>query len=466
MAQKVNPIPNLPKARPEVAAFLAAAKDEPEDDAPRLVLCDWLQEHGDEHDAARAEFVRLQCLFAREALRDPRVAYLLGSERLLQGTGRFPHGLAGAYQGLAARDARLGELWRRAADLLKLHGDRWLGPLRERSYNVHFLRGLISLAVAGRRFAVRLMAAVAASEIGPWLEFLRLDSLPRQALGRTARCPLLAHLRTLDVAHNPSLGAEGLRVLASSPHLARLACLNASCTSLNEGGAAAVTAATGLTGLRELALGGNNLGPQDAAALAAASHLGGLTSLYLGGNHLGAEGVRALGFSPHMTNLLALNLISNGLGVEGVAALAGSPGLDRLTMLGLANNALGPEGLAALLDWPGLERLTVLDLNGNHLGDAGAALLAASPRLAGLGTLHLQGNALTVAGAEALATSPHLDGLKSLALTANPLGLEGARVLACASRLKGLASLKVWKMDVGEEGEKILREHFGDRLQR
>jgi uncharacterized protein (TIGR02996 family) len=409
MAQRANLIRNIPKTRPEVAAFLAAAKDEPDDDAPRLVLCDWLQEHGDDHDAARAEFVRLQCQFAREALADPHVADFLHRDRLLQSTSTFPYGLAAAYQSLAVRDARLGELWRRAADLLKLHGDRWLGPLRERSYNIHFLRGLLTLTVPGRRFAVRLMAAVAASEIGPWLESLRLDSLPREARARIARCPLLAHLRTLDVSHSPGLGVEGLRLLASSPHLARLTCLNASCTSLFEGGAEAVTAATGLTGLRELALGGNNLGPQDAAALAATPHLGGLTSLSLAGNHLGTEGVRALGFSPYLTNLVALNLASNGLGVEGVGTLTGSPGLHRLTMLGLAHNGLRSEGLAPLLAWPGLERLTALDLNGNHLGDAGAALLAGSARLARLTSLHLQANSLTAAWAEVLAASPPPD---------------------------------------------------------
>jgi uncharacterized protein (TIGR02996 family) len=449
-----------------VAAFLAAAKDEPDDDAPRLVLCDWLQEHGDEHDAARAEFVRLQCLFAREALADPHVTDLLHRDRLLHGSRVLRYGLNVAYRRLVASDARLGELWRRAAELQKQHEARWLGPLGERTRIRQFRRGLLAAEVNGRRFAVRLMAAVARSEIGPWLESLRLYAIPREALGRTARCPLLAHLRTLDLSQNSRLGADGLAVLLSSPHLARLASLNASFAGLKEGGAQAVAAATGLANLRELTLDANAFGPQDAALLAAAPHLGGLVSLHLRTNRLGAEGVRALGFSPHLTNLVALNLGANALGAEGIGALAAAPGLDSLTMLGLSGNTLGPEGMAALLAWPGLARLTVLDLTGNGLGDAGAALLAASPSLAGLTTLHLQANLLAAAGAESLAASPHLAGLKTLTLTNNPLGLEGARALASSPHLAGITSLQLWSRDVGEEGDKLLRERFGQALRR
>ena len=42
-------------------ALFRAILDEPEDDAPRLVYADWLEEHG---DGARAEFIRVQCELA------------------------------------------------------------------------------------------------------------------------------------------------------------------------------------------------------------------------------------------------------------------------------------------------------------------------------------------------------------------------------------------------------------------
>ncbi len=43
-------------------AFLQAISEKPDDDTPRLVYADWLDEHG---DPARAEFIRVQCQLAR-----------------------------------------------------------------------------------------------------------------------------------------------------------------------------------------------------------------------------------------------------------------------------------------------------------------------------------------------------------------------------------------------------------------
>jgi uncharacterized protein (TIGR02996 family) len=51
-----------PYALPEWEAFLAAVASAPDDDLPRLVAADWLEEHG---DTERAEFIRLQCELAR-----------------------------------------------------------------------------------------------------------------------------------------------------------------------------------------------------------------------------------------------------------------------------------------------------------------------------------------------------------------------------------------------------------------
>ncbi len=48
---------------PEADAFLDAIVDNPDDDTPRLVYADWLQEHGQEN---YAQFIRLQCAAARE----------------------------------------------------------------------------------------------------------------------------------------------------------------------------------------------------------------------------------------------------------------------------------------------------------------------------------------------------------------------------------------------------------------
>lgn len=44
-----------------LTAFLQSARERPEDDTPRLVLADFMEEHG---DPDRAEFIRLQCRLA------------------------------------------------------------------------------------------------------------------------------------------------------------------------------------------------------------------------------------------------------------------------------------------------------------------------------------------------------------------------------------------------------------------
>ena len=46
----------------DAAALLAAIRQAPDDDAPRLVYADWLDEHG---QPERAEFIRVQCALAR-----------------------------------------------------------------------------------------------------------------------------------------------------------------------------------------------------------------------------------------------------------------------------------------------------------------------------------------------------------------------------------------------------------------
>src|SRR5262249_47472223 len=48
-----------PTVRPELLALLADVKENPADLTPWLVLTDWLEEHGDEADQARAEYCRL-----------------------------------------------------------------------------------------------------------------------------------------------------------------------------------------------------------------------------------------------------------------------------------------------------------------------------------------------------------------------------------------------------------------------
>src|SRR5262245_41290558 len=55
-------------AHPQGEALLNAVLDAPDDDAPRLIYADWLEENG---DPDRAEFIRLQVERARLPRHDP-----------------------------------------------------------------------------------------------------------------------------------------------------------------------------------------------------------------------------------------------------------------------------------------------------------------------------------------------------------------------------------------------------------
>src|SRR4051812_10743016 len=62
------------------AAFLQAIREEPDDDALRLVFADWLDDNG---QPEQAELIRLQCRLARLGEDDPECAGLERRQREL-----------------------------------------------------------------------------------------------------------------------------------------------------------------------------------------------------------------------------------------------------------------------------------------------------------------------------------------------------------------------------------------------
>jgi type VI secretion system protein ImpC len=108
-------------------AFLQAILTDPEDDAPRLVYADWLEEHG---EAARADFIRVQCELAR-AGGDPewRPDFFAWQRELARAEDDPP---------------RVADLKRRERELLDRFGAAWGRPLVERGWARFFVfrRGL------------------------------------------------------------------------------------------------------------------------------------------------------------------------------------------------------------------------------------------------------------------------------------------------------------------------------------
>jgi uncharacterized protein (TIGR02996 family) len=272
-------------------AFLLAIRDEPDDDAPRLIYADWLEDHGEE---ARAEFIRAQCERVRPDA-DPARAAELGPRawRLLVENWEA---WVGPLRGLVGPDgARLGEQWLMGGP----HADG-LSRFRRGFVESLTLRAEVLLAWGDDVYRQLPLRHLRLWGAGPHAEAL-------------AASPCLGGLATLafcDYFVGP-LTAEGARALAASPHLGRL---------------------------RELRLGRNNVGDVGLRALAAAPRLDGLLLLNVMDNGITDRGALALAASPYLARLTTLWLQDNAITAAGAAALRASPHLRRLTDLNLRGN--------------------------------------------------------------------------------------------------------------------------------
>src|SRR5439155_14491789 len=135
--------------------------------------------------------------------------------------------------------------------------------------------------------------------------------------------------------------------------------------------------------------------------LAAAPVMSGVEELDLSDNNLGPEGARAVA-AARLPRLRALRMLRTWPRDEGVGALAVSDLMAGLRSLHLGGNNLGPAAAEALGEWAGAGNLRVLDLTDNPLGDDGAATLAESAHLRNLILLDLAENQVEDRGAHAL----------------------------------------------------------------
>jgi uncharacterized protein (TIGR02996 family) len=330
---------------PSDEAFLHAICENPQDDAPRLIYADWLEEHG---KPERAEFIRVDVELARLDEDDPR------------------------WPALAARGRELlerhGDEWRRLPNLPGIRWGRW-----------------------ERGFVVEARAAHAKAFLENAATLFRVTPLRRlefgarvtaRTLARILAVPELARLDHLALWRSP-LETAGAEAVARSPHLAGLSTLSLGQCRLGSGGVAALAAAPHLRRLRRLWLWGNQVGDDGARALAESPVLATVSDLALNSNEIGDAGVRALAESPFLGRLAFLQLNDNQFGDEGVRALTASDGLPELAVLYLVGNRITDDGTAALAASPLSERLAELHLGWNRVTRAGARALASAawPRL-------------------------------------------------------------------------------------
>lgn len=240
-------------------AFLAAITGRPDDDLPRLVYADYLDERG---ESARAEFIRLQCAAAR---------------------------------GEPASADRMAELRNR-------HQDEWLAPLGRGVYYADFRRGFPEHVVMSAREFLR--------DHGLIREQTPLRSVALLGAGRVlARLLATDHLRGLTALHltGGMLGDAGVERLAECPHLVELTTLRLGHNEIGDDGAAAIAQSPHLAGLRMLVLNHNAIGDAGAWDLSRSPILGRLRVLDLSENEISAQSLMMMQNSPWLDQLVELH---------------------------------------------------------------------------------------------------------------------------------------------------------------
>lgn len=375
----------------EELAFLARIRDEPDDDGPRLIFADWLDERGD----PRGEFIRLQCALAR----------------------------------LPADDPRREDLRHREQAILQNHQAVWTASLQGLAAGYEFRRGLLqAVSVDARAFLERGQ------------ELFRLGPIRRVRFLEASKCfaalmesPLLSRIRELDLC-SCLLGNGGLVMLARARQLAHLEVLDLGFNDLTDQGLKTLADAAHLENLRALSLNDNRqIGTPGMRALADSPHLANLRSLDLSGNGLTETALKVLINGESLKQLDAIALQGNRIGDGGVEALARSEllrrVLNRSRFLKLSDNNIGLLGARALAESPSLRTVEILDLDNNSIGDAGMASLAHSPHLENLKRLLVRENRIGDAGVRALARSGLPRTLTFLDLTGNFVTSDSIREL-------------------------------------
>jgi uncharacterized protein (TIGR02996 family) len=309
-------------------AFLQAIRDAPDDDTPRLIYADWLDEHG---RSDRAEFIRIQIFLACLPEWHPQRAELIAKER----------------------------------ELLGRYTDEWAAPLKGFAEDWEYRRGFIEVITITAESFFRQAEVI--FQTAP-VRGVRLQKA-EHTTNRLAACPHLERINTLDLGGS-LIGDDGLGELLSSSYLGRLRELGLSGTAIGWPGLDHLFVRSHLfTDLIKLELGGNDLGDEAVRMLVASPLASKLETLGLENSGLGNTGTETLASASNFRTLQTLLLSWNNISVQGVQSLVRSQFWANLVNLDLSFNPITDAGARELLLSPKPARLTSLNLVGIDIGE-------------------------------------------------------------------------------------------------
>jgi uncharacterized protein (TIGR02996 family) len=258
-------VPDQNAPRPELLALLDAIKDNPDEDTPRLVLADWLDEQDNALDAERAKFIRADVTK------------------------------------------------RRRAALKHEFVKRWLGPIAGLvGRRFQFSRGLPSIKISGERFLQPDVPELLTTEAFAFVQFVSVTEAAGFRMLKVAAIPEFRHVAGVGVFPFDPFRAPEAEKFFSSPNLSGLRQIEFNHTTPGIAGARALANNPALSRLRKLTIIYSQLADAAAVELAGSPHLANLQCLCLTHNNIGDGAAEAIANSPHLANLRELVLSDNG----------------------------------------------------------------------------------------------------------------------------------------------------------
>ncbi|WP_029630127.1 TIGR02996 domain-containing protein [Zavarzinella formosa] len=341
---------------PEQAALWETIRENPHDDAPRLIYADWLEEND---DPDRAEFIRRQV-----------------DDAQMEACGGI--------------DDRFVENRLRCRELFQTHQRKWWTPLHKFLDDTDFVRGFPSPRFDSRHFRSFIQLAryyqwtipewrlLMESGVSRLLEYASqpcfrmavslelISDIPNPAILKPyLNAPNLLNIWSLTLGMD-RIRTGHLEVMMDSPlpdQLREFAIRRES--AINFSHLRGAMRRAGFSSLRSLTLVNQQIIDEVLWQIDECIPLRRLRSLDLSHNLLGKGAVACMSASGEDSALSALNLSGNQLDDEAAAVISGTSNLSNLTSLDLSHNQISREGLMALAESPRLPRLRSLNWSGN-----------------------------------------------------------------------------------------------------
>jgi uncharacterized protein (TIGR02996 family) len=366
-------------AATDFEALLRAVFHNPDDDTPRLVFADFLEEN---NQPDRAALIRLQCEKARHKKGAPRFKELEKTEKplvaKLQGQiGTLPEGMRATFergflrlttelfalQEVAALPARFTSLFRDGwVEIVRFTGYFFFDELSDDYVGLFGFAGELDFSSANRSQNTLLSIATMTGAMRSTgrLHTVRVNKRDRKTLAR------------LLEAQQGDMAGENTGGQVDERRYERLT-LRTLDLLINSGRLRYVS--------RLFLVGG--VGDAAAEQLAAAD-LTGVGALILDGWQLTPAGVAVLANSPALANITELELLGIRLEAAHIRALAGRSSPRQLQTLWLSDADMGDAALGELAKATRFSHLRRLNLNGNHFTAKGMAVFLRSPNFPAL----------------------------------------------------------------------------------